>query len=113
MSFNLYANDTFHGSMQHVVIDSSKAGVNNVTAAMGGAFAWGKDYTDSSESSFIKVVNGFSNMSQFTGEFTFVCAKSIWLGIEHSATKTLNFAIGSIWKDSGNGISLIFVDSLN
>jgi len=113
MSFNLYANDTFHGSMQHVVIDSSKAGVNNAIAAMGGAFAWGKDYTDSSESSFVKVVDGFNNMSQFTGNFTFVCAKSVWFGIEHTATRTINFAIGSIWKDSGNGISLIFVDSLN
>ena len=113
MSFNLYANDTFHGSMQHVVIDTSKAGVNNTIAAMGGAFAWGKDYTDSSESSFVKVVNGFNNISQFTGKFKFVCAKSVWLGIEHTATRTLNFAIGSIWKDSGNGISLIFVDGLN
>ena len=110
MSFNLYANDTFHGSMQHVVIDSSKAGVNNAIAAMGGAFAWGKDYTDSSESSFIKVVDGFNNMSQFTGDFTFVCAKSVWFGIEHTTTRTINFAIGSIWKDSGNGITLIFAD---
>ena len=110
MSFNLYANDTFHGSMQHVVIDSSKAGVNKAIAAMGGAFAWGKDYTDSSESSFVKVVDGFNNMSQFTGDFTFVCAKSVWFGIEHTATRTINFAIGSIWKDSGNGISLIFAE---
>jgi len=113
MSFNLYVNDTFHGSMQHVVIDSSKAGVNNTKSAMGGAFAWGKDYTDSSESSFVKVIDGFNNMSQFSGEFTFVCATSVWLGIEHTAIRTINFAIGSIWKDSGNGISLIFVDSLN
>jgi len=110
MSFNLYANDTFHGSMQHVVIDSSKAGVNNAKAAMGGAFAWGKDYTDSSESSFVKVVNGFNNMSQFTGSYTFVCAKSLWFGIEHTATRTISFAIGSIWKDNGNGISLMFAE---
>ena len=111
--FNLYQNDTHHGCMQSVVIDSSKAGVNNAKASMGDAFAFNKDYTDSSESSYIKVVNGFNSINQFTGSFEFVCAKSTWFGIEHKATKSLNFDIGSIWKDSGNGISLIFMDSLN
>lgn len=111
--FNLYGNDTHHGSMQSVVIDASKDGVNKTKAAMGGAFAWGKDYTDSSESSFIKVVDKFENMSQFTGSFSFVCATSSWFGIEHTATKTLTFDIGSVWKNSGAGISLIFVDNLN
>ncbi len=108
--FNLYGNDTHHGSMQSVVIDSSKDGVSKTNAAMGGAFAWGKDYTDSSVSSYIKVVNGFTNIDQFTGSFTFVCAKSSWLGIEHNATRTLTFNIGSIWKDNGAGISLIFAE---
>lgn len=111
--FNLYGNDTHHGSMQSVVIDTSKAGVSGAKAAMGGAFAWGKDYTDSSESSFIKTVNGFNSINQFTGSFSFVCATSSWFGIEHTATRTLSFGIGSIWKDSGAGISLIFADNLN
>lgn len=110
--FNLYGNDTHHGSMQSVVIDSSKAGVSGARAAMGNAFAWGKDYTDSSESSYIKVVSGFNSINQFTGSFEFVCAISP-LGIEHKVTKTLSFGIGSIWKDNGTGISLIFVDNLN
>ena len=110
--FNVYGNDTHHGSMQSVVIDSSKSGVSGAKAAMGGAFAWGKDYTDSKESSFIKVVNGFNSINQFKGSFEFVCATSP-TGIKHKVSRTLGFGIGSIWKDNGSGISLIFLDNLN
>ena len=111
--FNLFANDTHHGSMQSVVINTGKAGAGSAKSAMGSAFAWSKEYTDSAESSFVKTVNGFSSINQFTGSFEFVCATSSWFGIEHKVTKTLTFGIGSIWKDNGSGISLIFADNLN
>lgn len=109
--FNLYMNDTHHGKMQHVVINASKAGVGDAKASMGGAFAWGKDYQDTSDSSFIKTVSGFSDVTQFQGSFKFVCAKSAWLKIEHSATRTLSFAIGSTWVSS-SGIKLSFFGSM-
>lgn len=111
-TFNLYANDTHHGSMQSVVIDSSKDGVSNAKSAMGDAWAWEVSYTNSSESSFVKTVNGFSNVSQFTGSFTFKCAESSWFGINHNASKTLTFEIGKVWEDNGSGISLIFLSKL-
>ena len=110
--FNLYKYDTHHGCMQSVVINSKNAGVGSASASMGAAFAWGKDYQDTDDSSFIKVVDGFSDISQFQGSFTFLCAKSTLFGIEHKATKTLTFSIGDIWK-SNNGISLTFLDYLN
>lgn len=109
--FNLYMNDTHHGKMQHVVINTSQTGVSGANASMGGAFAWGKDYQDTSESSFIKLVSGFNSFTQFQGSFKFVCAKSAWLKIEHTATKTLSFAIGSTWKSS-SGIKLSFFSSM-
>lgn len=109
--FNLYKNDTHHGCLQSVVINSKQEGVNSAIAAMGEAWAWSKDYDDSSESSYIKVVDGFSNLSQFQGSFTFVCAKSVWFGIEHTATKQLTFNIGQIWE-SNNGISLLFLNNI-
>lgn len=109
--FNLYKYDTYHGSMQSVVINRANEGVGSANASMGSAFAWGKDYQDTSDSSFIKVVDGFSDFSQFQGSFTFVCAKSTLLGIEHKATKTLTFSIGNIWR-SNNGISLMFLDNI-
>jgi len=105
--FNVYGNDTHHGSMQSVVIDSSKSGVSSAKAAMGNAFGFENDYTNSSESSFIKIVDGFTSIDQFEGPFEFVCATSP-LGIKHKATKTLTFHIGSVWEDNGAGISLIF-----
>ena len=108
-TFNLYANDTHHGSMQSVVIDSSKTGVSSAKAAMGDAWAWETSYTNSSESSFVKTVSGFTNISQFSGSFEFKCAESSWLGINHYATKTLTFAIGTTWTDNGSGISLVFL----
>ena len=110
--FNVYTNDTQHGSMQSVVIDSSKAGVSSAKAAMGAAFAFSKDYTDSSESSYIKVVNGFSNISQFEGSFSFKCAESTMLGINHNVSKTLTFDTEDIWTNNGAGISLKFLSSL-
>lgn len=110
--FNLYANDTHHGSMQSVVIDSSKNGVSSARAAMGDAWAFSTTYTDSSESSFIKTVNGFTDISQFTGSFKFKCAESTTLGINHNAERTLTFAIGTTWQDNGSGISLIFLGNI-
>ncbi len=104
--FNLYKYDTFHGIMQSVVINTTNDGVANSKAAMGAAFAWGKDYQDTDESSFIKYVDGFSDVSQFQNSFEFVCATSTLFGIKHKATKTLTFQIGVEWCSSKNGISL-------
>ncbi|MBE5741087.1 MAG: hypothetical protein E7351_00950 [Clostridiales bacterium] len=109
--FNLYANDTHHGSMQSVVINTANKGVDNAIAAMGDAFAFGKSYTDSSISSYIKTVNGFNDVSQFTGPYEFTCAISSWFNIAHKVTKTLTFNIGGIWEEN-NGISLIFLNNL-
>lgn len=109
--FNIYKNDTHHGVMQSVVINGSKSGVSSANAAMGSAFAWGKDYQDTDESSFVKVVDGFSDVSQFQGSFTFVCATSTMFGIKHKATRTLTFAVGTYWE-SNNGISLIFLNNM-
>jgi len=109
--FNLYKYDTYHGIMQSVVINGANEGVGSASASMGSAFAWGKDYQDTSDSSFIKVVNGFNDFSQFQGSFTFICAKSTLLGIEHKATKTLEFFIGNVWE-SNNGISLMFLNNV-
>ncbi len=109
--FNLYKYDTYHGCMQSVVINSAKDGVGSASASMGAAFAWGKDYQDTDGSSFIKVVNGFSDITQFQGSFTFICAKSTLFGIEHKATKTLTFSIGDVWE-SNSGISLMFLNSI-
>ncbi len=105
--FNLYKYDSFHGIMQSVVINNSNAGVSDAKAAMGAAFAFSKDYQDTAESSFIKVVSNsqFNQYSSFTGSFTFVCAKSTLLGIEHEATKTLTFSMGDVWKPT-SGINL-------
>ena len=108
--FNVYKYDAHHGIMQSVVINSANSGVSGAKAAMGSAFAFSKDYQDTSESSFIKVVNGFNDAAQFQGSFTFVCATST-LGIKHEATKKLTFELGSIWK-SNNGISLMFLDEI-
>lgn len=109
--FNLYKYDNHHGVMQNVVINTGNSGVSDANAAMGQAFAWGKDYQDTSESSYIKTVSAFNDVTQFQGSFTFVCAKSTMLGIEHQATKTLNFTIGTIWK-SQSGIRLSFITGL-
>ena len=109
--YNIYLQDVHHGIMQSVVINGSKEGVSGSKASLGSAFAWGKDYQDTDESSYVKIVDGFSTVSQFQGSFEFVCAKSSVFGFEHKATKTLTFSIGDIWK-SNNGISLMFVDDL-
>ena len=109
--FNLYKYDTYHGCMQSVVINGSKDGVSSAAASMGAAFAWEKDYQDTEDSSFIKVVDGFSDISQFQGSFTFVCSESTLLNIKHKATKTLTFEIGSVWE-SYNGIRLMFIKNL-
>ncbi len=108
--FNVYKYDSYHGKMQSVVINSANSGVSAAKAAMGSAFAFTKDYQDTSESSFIKVVNGFNDVTQFQGSFTFVCSTSV-LGIKHEATKTLNFKIGNVWE-SNNGISLMFLNDI-
>ena len=109
--FNLYFQDVHHGSMQSVVINGENIGVSDAKASMGNAFAFTKDYQDTNESSFIKVVNGFSDFSQFQGEFEFVCATSTWFGIKHRETRTLTFELGAIWE-SNNGISLIFLNNI-
>ena len=108
--FNVYKYDTYHGCMQSVVINGEGAGVGSAKAAMGSAFMFSKDYQDTADSSFIKVVNGFNDISQFQGEFTFVCSIST-LGIEHKATKSLTFSLGNMWQ-SNNGISLMFLDEI-
>ena len=110
--FNLYFQDVHHGSMQSVVINGNNAGVSGAKASMGNAFAFTVDYQDTEESSFIKVVNGFNDVSQFQGSFTFICAKSTVFGIEHEATKTLSFDLGSVWE-SNNGISLMFLNNID
>ncbi len=109
--FNLYFQDVHHGSMQSVVINGDNAGVSEAKASMGNAFAFSNDYQDTNESSFIKVVEGFNDVTQFQGSFKFVCATSTWFGIKHTATKTLTFEFGSIWE-SNNGISLIFLNNI-
>ena len=108
--FNVYKYDAYHGIMQSVVINSANSGVSGAKAAMGAAFAFSKDYQDTNESSFIKVVDGFNDATQFQGSFTFVCATST-LGIKHEATKTLTFGLGSVWE-SNNGISLMFLNEI-
>lgn len=110
--FNLYDNDTHHGCMQSVVVNTARAGVSSAKVPMSTAFAWGKEYTDSSESSFIKPVDGFNSVSQFTGKFEFVCSTSTTFGIKHKVTRSLTFEIGTIWTDNGSGISLSFVSNL-
>ena len=109
--YNIYKYDTYHGIMQSVVINSANKGVSDAKAAMGSAFAWGKDYQDTEDSSFVKLVDGFNDISQFQGSFTFVCSVSTLFGIEHKATKTLTFEIGKYWE-SNNGISLMFLKKL-
>ena len=109
--FNLYLQDVHHGSMQSVVINSANAGVSGAKASMGGAFAWETDYQNTSESSFVKVVDGFNSFEQFQGKFEFKVGDSSWFGINHYATKTLTFEIGKVWKSS-NGISLMFINDL-
>ncbi len=107
--FNVYKYDNHHGIMQSVVINTANAGVSDAEAAMGQAFAWGKDYQDTEDSSFIKTVKGFNDVTQFQGKFEFVCSISTVLNIKHKATKTLDFEIGTTWK-SKNGIYLSFFD---
>lgn len=109
--FNLYKNDSHHGVMQHVVINIANEGIAQASASMGSAFAWGKDYQDSDESSFVKVVDGFNSATQFEGEYTFVCAVSAWFNIQHTATRTIQFAMGTIWE-ANNGIYLMFLDNI-
>lgn len=106
--FNLYDNDTYHGSMQSVVLNTANNGVSDAKAPMANAFAWSKDYTDSSESCFIKYVSGFYGSDIFTGSFEFVCAKSP-LGIQHKVTKTLTFfETAGVWVNNGSRIALAF-----
>lgn len=109
--FNVYKYDSYHGIMQSVVINKGKDGVSGAKAAMGAAFMFSKDYQDTAESSYIKVVDGFNDASQFTGSFEFVCSESTVLGIKHKATKTLTFELGSVWE-SNNGISLRFLSEI-
>lgn len=106
--FNLYDNDTHHGCMQSVVLNTSQVGVSSAVAPMGDAWGWSKTYTDSTESSFIKYVSEFSSASQFSGSFEFVCATSTTFGIKHKVTRNLTFEIGTVWVDNGSGISLAF-----
>ena len=70
------------------------------------------DYDNSSESSYVKVVDGFNDVSQFTGKFEFLYAVSSWFKIKHKATKELTFVIGAEWVDNGEGISLAFLTQL-
>lgn len=109
--FNVYKYDSYHGIMQSVVINSANNGVSNAKASMGSAFAWGKDYQNTEDSSFIKVVEGFNDVTQFQGSYTFVCSISSLLGIKHKATKTLTFDVGVTWE-SNNGISLMFLNNI-
>ncbi len=109
--FNVYKYDNHHGIMQSVVINTDNAGVSGAKAAMGQAFAWGKDYQDTEDSSFIKTVKGFNDVTQFQGKFEFVCSISTVLNIKHKATKTLNFEIGTTWK-SKDGIYLSIFDQM-
>ena len=70
-----------------------------------------KDYADTAESSFIKVVDGFNDISQFQGKFTFVCSIDTTGIFKHEATKELTFEVGSVWEEN-NGISLMFLDDI-
>lgn len=112
-SFNLFDNESWHGSMQSVVINTAKDGVKDTKVSLDESFLFGliKDYQDTSTSSFIKTVDGFTDFNQFNGPFTFVVAESNWFGIKTRVTKTLTFSIGDVWE-SNNGISLIFLNNM-
>lgn len=110
-SFNLYGVDTYHGSMQDIVINVAQNGVASAKAAMGDAAIlefMGNSYNKDS-GCYIKVVYGFNDVTQFQGSFTFVC--STWKWREYKVTKTLDFDLVHIWE-SNNGISMRFIHDL-
>lgn len=109
--FNIYSG-TSAGKMTSVVINKSQTGVANAKASMGyvnlmlGFINIGDDYNGVN---FVKTVNGFSDISQFQGSFSFTCAQTG--KYSSTATKTLTFNTNSVWQ-SNNGISLSFLDNL-
>ena len=110
--FDIYKYDAVHGCMQSVVINYVNFGVLTAKNSMGSAFLFiSKDYADTAESSFVKTVYGFNDISQFQGQFTFVCAIDTTGAFKHEATRELTFAIGSVWE-SNNGISLMFLNNI-
>lgn len=109
--FDIYMNDTYHGSMQSVVVNNANSGVADTIDNLAPAFLWNSYYTNSAESSFYKSVDGFKDIGQFQGTFTFNYAKSTVFGIIHSTEKTLTFGIGDVWE-ANKGISLIFLNNI-
>ncbi len=111
--FDIYEDDSMHGSMQSVVINTANAGVKDAEASMTKAvwfFGYQSSYNNTSNSSYVKYVDGFSDFSQFRGNFEFTFAVSD-AGHEMKTTKELTFNIGDIWE-SNNGISLIFLNNI-
>lgn len=109
--FNVYVG-TSAGRMTSVVINNSQEGVSGAKASMGhinlimGFINVGDDYNGVS---FVKTVNGFTDVTQFMGEYTFTCAKTG--DHTNSATKSLTFDIDGVWQ-SNSGISLRFLDNI-
>ncbi len=109
--FNVYVG-TSAGKMTSVVINNAQTGVKDAKASMGhvnltlGFIKTGDDYNGVS---FVKTVNGFTDVTQFMGQYTFTCAKTG--DHTNSATKTLTFDVDGIWQ-SNSGISLRFLDNI-
>jgi len=104
--------DNQHGSMQSVVFNGSCSGFGNAKFGRSSAFMGFSDYDNTSNSSYVKVVYGFTDISQFTGKFDFLYAVSSWFKIKHYASKELTFVIGAEWMDNGSGISLSFLNEI-
>ena len=59
----------------------------------------------------IKEVSNFNSYSEFVGSFTFNKSYNSTYNSYRKETKTLNFAIGSVWENNF-GISLMFLNNI-
>ena len=104
----------YTGKMTNVVIQSGYANGKSVISSMGvvANAVWlipaSDDYNNEN---YVKVVSNFADYNQFKGSFSFNVAYNSLYDSYRSATKTLNFAIGSIWQEN-NGISLMFLQNV-
>lgn len=104
--------DEQHGSMQSIVFNGSCAGFDDAKFGRSSAFMGISDYDNSKQSSYVKVVDGFTDISQFIGKFEFLYAVSSWFKIKYYETKELTFVIGAEWVDNGSGINLSFLNEI-
>ena len=112
--YNIYDYDFSAGVMSHVVINTSREGVNDTKVAMGivhRIFVLAKAGNTYNGNSFVKYVDdtSFATSASFSGSFKFNCAYDELTKSYQTATKELKFDIGSTWIDNGSGIALAFV----